>query len=456
MLGILAWVRSVPGPLPAPVPPAATAPTPARANARPADPADAIALAAADAYIQNGRRGLARVRIGWVPPGTPVRVRLKRHAFHFGINIPGTFNNFLIEGAPPQSDAGRFQHFVLEHFNTVVPSNAGKWLYNEGARTFVTMDYVDLILRWAARHRMYARMHTMLWDTEQQPVWVSDLLEAAKKGDPAAKADLLRAIDRRIDYYVRDRAGGYQELDVVNESVHRSGYLEALGAAGIADVFNRVAHTARDAGVPLRLFLNEYDVLQQSRDPRRGPAAPLDPSAGWYRGHVEAIRAAGGEVSGIGVQYYADAGVGIPTPHSAARIRKVLTNLTATGLPVELTEFGVKKGASREEAARILDETMRLVFGTPGTIGFVMFGFWAGAIWDTAPEAVLMDKDWNLTEAGGRYEKLMVQWWTDETIPVAANGTIEFMGFYGDYVVEVAGKTLTFELVKGKTAYELR
>src|SRR5262252_2237900 len=242
VLGILAWVRSVPGPLPAPVPPAATAPTPARANARPADPADAIALAAADAYIQNGRRGLARVRIGWVPPGTPVRVRLKRHAFHFGINIPGTFNNFLIEGAPPQSDAGRFQHFVLEHFNTVVPSNAGKWLYNEGARTFVTMDYVDLILRWAARHRMYARMHTMLWDTEQQPVWVSDLLEAAKKGDPAAKADLLRAIDRRIDYYVRDRAGGYQELDVVNESVHRSGYLEALGAAGIADVFNRVAH----------------------------------------------------------------------------------------------------------------------------------------------------------------------------------------------------------------------
>jgi len=458
-VAVVAWVRSLPAPPavpPAPPPPAAAV-APTKPTARPpANRADAVALAAADAYIQNGRRGRVKVRIAWLPPGTPVRVRLTRHAFHFGINIPGTFNRFLIEGAPPMSEAGRFQHFVLQHFNTVVPSNGGKWLYTEGTRTFVTMEYVDLILRWAARHRMFARMHTMLWDTEQQPGWAIDLLEAAKKGDAAAKADLLRAIDRRIDYYVRDRAGGYQELDVLNESVHRAGYLEVLGPAGIAAVFNRVARTARDAGVPLRLFLNEYDLLQDSHDPRRGPAAPLDPAAGWYRRHIEDVRAAGGEVSGIGVQYYADARAAIPTPHSAARIQKVLTNLTATGLPVELTEFGIKKGASREEAARILEETMRMVFGTPGTIGFVMFGFWAGAIWDTAPEAVLVDNDWNLTEAGGRYEKLMVQWSTDETIPVAADGTIEFTGFYGDYAVEAAGRTLTFELVRGKTSYDLR
>ena len=168
------------------------------------------------------------------------------------------------------------------------------------------------------------------------------------------------------------------------------------------------------------------------------------------------MRAAGGEVSGIGVQYYADASPGIETPHSAARIGQALGNLTATGMPVELTEFGVKKGASRAEAARILDETMRMVFGTPGTTGFVMFGFWASAIWDTAPEAVLVDADWKLTEAGAAYERLMAAWSTDVTVPVAADGTIEFSGFYGDYTVEVAGRTAPFELIRGKTAYELR
>ena len=417
---------------------------------------DAAALVAADAYIQSGRRGRGRVHIDGVAPGTPVHVRLARHAFHFGINVTGTFNRFLIEGAPPASDAGRFQRFVVDHFNTVVPSNAGKWIYNEGVREFVTMDYIDLILRWAARHRMFARMHTLIWDTEQQPAWAIDLLAAAAAGDAAAKADLLRAIDRRIDYYVRDRAGGYQDLDVLNESLHHPRYLDVLGVAGLAEVFNRVARVAREAGVPLRLFLNEYNVLQGSRDPRQGPAAPLDPAANWYRRHVESVRAAGGAVSGIGVQYYADAGPRIETPHSAARIGQALANLTATGLPVELTEFGVKKGASRAEAARILDETMRMVFGTPGTTGFVMFGFWASAIWDTAPEAVLVDADWKLTEAGAAYEKLMAAWSTDVTAPVAGDGTIEFTGFYGDYTIEAAGRTSSCELIRGKTAYELR
>ena len=416
---------------------------------------DAVALAAADAYIQSGRRGTARVRIGGAAPGTPARVRLTRHAFHFGINVPGTFNRFLIDGAPPASEAGRFQRFVLDHFNTVVPSNGGKWIYNEGVRAFVTMDYVDLILRWAARHGLTARMHTLIWDTEQQPIWAAELLTAAAAGDAPAKADLLRAIDRRIDYYVRDRAGGYADLDVLNESIHHPRYLDVLGAAGLAEVFNRVARVAGDAGVPLRLFLNEYNVLQGSRDPRKGPAAPLDPAASWYRRHVEAVRAAGGAVSGVGVQYYADARPGIETPHSAARIALALRNLTVTGLPVELTEFGVKKGASRAEAARILDETMRMVFGTPGTTGFVMFGFWAGAIWDTAPEAVLVDADWKLTAAGARYEQLMAAWSTDVTVPLAADGSLEFTGFYGDYTVEVAGKTFAFQLVRGTSTYEL-
>ena len=428
----------------------------ARAHrAFPAGMENELALHAADEYIKGGRRGDVSVRLPDVAPGTPVHVRLARHAFHFGINIPGTFNRFLIEGAKPDSEAGRFQRFVLDHFNTVVPSNGGKWLYNEGTRDFVTMDYVDLILRWAARHHMFARMHTMLWDTEQQPVWVADLLTAAAKGDAAAKADLLRAIDRRIDYYVRDRAGDYQELDVINESVHHPRYVEVLGIDGVARVFNRVARVAGEQNVPLRLFLNEYDVLQWTGDQPPVVDGLRDDPGNWFRAHVKAVRDAGGEVSGIGVQYYAR-GADAELPHSAARIRVAIQNLTQARVPVELTEFGIRKGVPRAEAARILDETMRMVFGTPGTIGFVMFGFWAGAIWDTAPDAVLVDADWNLTEAGVAYDKLMAAWTTDVTVPAGADGRVRFTGFFGEYTVEAAGKTFTFELVRGKKEYELK
>ena len=435
-------------------------------------PSDENALAAADTYIHSGRRGRARLRFDGAPPGTPVHVRLKRHAFHFGINIPGTNNRFLIEGAKPESEAGKFQRFVLDHFNTVVPSNAGKWEYNEGTRSFVTMDYIDHILRWGARHGMAARMHTLLWDSPQQPAWVHELLKAAGAGDVAAKEDLLRAIERRIRYYVRDRGEMYQELDVLNESLHHPRYLNLLGAAEIRDVFNLVARSSRDVGGNVRGYLNEFNVLQNSREllpdpPASGPVAgasppadkaregALDPYANWYRRHIDALRADGAEVGGIGVQYYADPRPGIETPHSATRIYTALHNLAATGLPITLTEMGIQKGGSPPDAARILEDTMRLVFGMPGASGFVMFGFWEGAIWDFAPSAVLVDKDWKLTEAGTRYESLMSTWGTDVSGVVGPDGTLEMVGFYGDYAVEVGDKKLSFWLAKGRSEYAL-
>jgi GH35 family endo-1,4-beta-xylanase len=409
---------------------------------------DANALAAADTYARHGRQGRARVRIDGAPPGTPVRLRLRRPAFLFGVNATGTANRFLLEGAPEDSEAGRWQRFVLARFNALVPSNAGKWVYNEGVRGFVTMEYPDLILRYAARHGLTARMHTMLWDTEQQPAWVLDLLDRAAAGDATAKADLLQAVHRRIDYYVRDRGDGYQAVDVINESAHHPRWFDLLGLDGVAGVFNRVA-----AAAPVRGCLNEYNVLQNSTELPGGKPGAADPYANWYRRQVDQVRAKGGAVGGIGVQYYAIAGAQIPSPHSAGRIANVLANLTGTGLPVTLTEFGVQKGASRAEAARILDETMRMAYGTPGVDGFVMFGFWQSNIWDMAPEAVLVDKDWNQTEAGAAYDRLRARWGTDVATTVGGDGAVEITGAFGDYDIEVGGKTTGFTLTKGTAEY---
>ena len=317
---------------------------------------DENALAAADSYITSYRRGRARLRIDGAAPGTPVHVHLKRHAFHFGVNIPGTSNQFLVEGAPASSEAGRFQRFVLDHFNTIVPSNAGKWLYNEAVRDFVTMDYVDLILRWGARHGLYTRMHTLLWDSDQQPGWVLDLLGAAAAGNVGAKEDLSRAIAHRLLYYVRDRGEMYQELDVFNEGLHHPRYLELLGPADVRDVFNQVARSSVDVGGAVRGYVNEYNVLQSSRVLTWGgggkEGAP-DPFANWYRSHVETLRAEGAELGGVGVQYYADARAGIESPHSPARIYNVLQNLTAAGLPDHAD--GVRRPAGRVGRGRGAD-----------------------------------------------------------------------------------------------------
>jgi len=47
--------------------------------------------------------------------------------------------------------------------------------------------------------------------------------------------------------------------------------------------------------------------------------------------------------------------------------------------------------------------------------------------------------------------------WTTPTqnLTVAANGTIHFNGYYGDYQLTVGGKTVPLSLLKGTTAYSI-
>ena len=97
-----------------------------------------------------------------------------------------------------------------------------------------------------------------------------------------------------------------------------------------------------------------------------------------------------------------------------------------------------------------------MVFGTPGTTGFVMFGFWASAIWDTAPEAVLVDARLEADRGRARaYEKLMAAWSTDVTVRWRPTARSNSPGSTATTPSRSAGKTFPFELVRGKTAYNL-
>ena len=112
-------------------------------------------------------------------------------------------------------------------------------------------------------------------------------------------------------------------------------------------------------------------------------------------------------------------------------------------------------GTTLEQAAAYLTDTMRMTFGTPSATTFMMWGFAMNDVWNQAPLAALMNTDGSLTSVGVAYEQLMSQWDTDLTLPVAADGTIDFNGFYGDYEVTVDGKTYALDLAKGTTDYQL-
>lgn len=417
------------------------------------------ALNAADTYIANYRRGPATISFPDAIPGSTVNIRLKKHAFRFGSTVPGTslsgVNAYLTPNPVAGSTAATFQSKFVEHFNSVSPSNAGKWAYNEASQNVVTMSAVDSVLNFAQRNGMRTRMHNLIWGS-QQPTYINTLLTSAQAGNVASINTLKSEISQRVQYYVADRVGKFDQIDVYNESIHTTQYWNALGVSGVADVYNQVNTAA--AGTA-RTFTNEYNVLADS----------ADSYSNWYRSHVESIREAGGAVGGIGIQYYAYNQIGGGNSvHNAARIHQILQNLSVPGLPLELTEFGIKDngtGTFAEDqvtAAEVLKQTLRMAFGTPAMTGFTLWGFWAGDVWDQAPMAPLYDNNWNLTPAGQAYVDLMTadndsntndDWTTNVTLPIAPDGTVNLTGFYGDYDVTVYGKTFPLTLAKGTTAY---
>lgn len=408
------------------------------------------ALAAADTYVANYRKGPADLSLSGVAPGSSVHVKLKQHDFRFGTAVGGV----TLTGVNSFLNNANYSDFLLSHFNAVTPGNAGKWASNEPTRDVVDMSAVDRILQFAESNHLRVRMHNLLWADSQQPTWATTLLNNANSGNATAKADLRTEISERIDYYVGnndantddDRARRYLELDVLNEHKHQPKYWNVYGPAGIADIFNETASAVSAAGANTKLFLNEYNVLQYG----------ADSYGNWYRQDVESLANNGGAVSGIGVQYYPFF-VGDSNAHSPARINQIFQNFGVTGLPIALTEFGVQtgNGTTAAQAATYLTETMRMVFGSPDATTFTLWGFWAGDVWSQAPLAALVDANWNLTPAGTAYEALMNQWSTDVTLPVDSNGRINFAGFYGDYDVTVNGHTYSLSLKKGTTAYSL-
>jgi GH35 family endo-1,4-beta-xylanase len=396
---------------------------------------NANALAAADTYIANYRRGATRLDLVGVAPGAPVRVELKKHAFRFGTAVGG----FTQSSVNTYLNNANYSNFLRANFNTLSMGNAGKWATNEATRDVVSMSGVDRIYSYADQYGMDVRAHNLLWGDSQQPNWAVTLADNAAAGDAAAKADLRGEISERIAYYVRDRARRYEELDVLNEHSHQPKYWNVYGTAGIADIFNETAQAVAAAGAQTRLYLNEYNVLAWG-----------DNYANWYREDVEKLTVAGGAIGGIGVQYYPSS-IGGSQGHSPARMMQTFQNLSVTGLPLSLTEFGVgtNNGATTpEQAATMLNETMRMVFGTPGATTFTMWGFWANDVWSQAPLAALMDANWNLTAPGVAYLQLMNQWDTDLNLVAGADGSVDFTGYYGDYEVTVGGKRYALSLTK--------
>ncbi len=397
----------------------------------------ANALAAADNYIENYRKGPATVNLiigqaGSVSEGTEVQVKLHRHAFNFGTEVYGISDMPWAEPDPsPGSDNYNYQQFINTHFNMILPGNAGKWRYNEGTRDVVTMQAVDDMLDYADAHGLRARMHGVLWDN-QQPDWV-DTLKSQALSDPCAAAEYWDEMMERMQYFLADRAGRYTDVDGINEGYHKDTHIQIYGIEGVAEIYSEMA--AASAG-RAKIAVNEYNVFEWTD------------YTNWYREHIEDIINAGGIVELIGLQNH----TGFDTYNTIITFKN-LQLLAGFELPMKVTEFSVD--AESSGYPNILTESMRLAFGNDMTDGFIIWGFWSEQIWQQQPGGALVDENWELTDFGIAFEQLMAQWDTNEVAYVNAQGQINFTGYYGDYDIIINDRVYSLTLTKGTATYDL-
>jgi endo-1,4-beta-xylanase len=419
--------------------------------------------AAADTYIANYRQGPAAVTLlaanGAPMSGAQVHVKLRSHAFNFGTAVPGTSltdpMDYLAANPALGSTAYTYQQALKQNFNMVVPGNGGKWAYNEATRNVVTMQYVDQFLNFAQQNGLRARMHNMLWATNngQQPGWASTLENAALSGDSAAAASLSLAITSRVNYYVGQRAVQYTAVDGINESYHLPTFQNIYGMAGLANIYNQIIDAAQTAGSSAAAYFNEYSVYGSNY-------------GDWYRQHIQSVIDAGITADnrarlGIGIQNYTRSDW-----NSVVDMYKTVQNLATMGLPITLTEFGDSTtDPNPSQVPNVLRDNMRVIFGSDQTTGFLNWGFWQPEMWSANTGAAFYDANWNLTATGKAYQQMLgihnwgltglPTWTTDVTLTADANGRVSLTGFYGDYDVTIGAATASMGLLKGVTNYSV-
>ncbi len=378
-----------------------------------------------EASINLQRKGTIIVE---APKKSMVTIEQVSHEFWFGCAIGnGPFSGYMQE-----RDVEMFKEKFLENFNSAVTENAVKWGNMERRRGEVDYNVVDGILAWTEENDIPLRAHNLFWGIPKyvQP-WLKELSDE----------ELEQVLKERAITVTSRYKGRFAEYDLNNEMIHGNYYEERLGP----DITMQMARWAHQGDPGIKLYLNDYDILTGRKLPE-------------YLTHIRQLKSQGVPINGIGVQGHLHG-----EEFDRQALKDALDSLAQFGLPIRITEFNMPGQRSifmqdrslrlSPDAAKVnareLTDYYTICFAHPAVEGILMWGFWEGANW--IPASSMYDRDWNLTETGKAYKKLVFNdWWTNELVKTGRKGKVEVPAFYGKYQVTVDGETREVELKKSE------
>jgi endo-1,4-beta-xylanase len=211
---------------------------------------------------------------------------------------------------------------LARHFDSLSPENLLKWgpVHPEPER----YDFApaDAYVAFGEQRKMTLIGHTLVWHN-QTPAWVF----AGKDGAPLDRETALARMRAHIQTVVGRYRGRLKGWDVVNEAINddaagslrKTKWREAIGDDYIAKAFE----FAHDADPQAELYYNDYSLTNPAK---RATAIRI----------VKDLKARGLRVDAIGEQ-----GHWLLDRPSLAEIEATITDISAAGLKVLITELDV-------------------------------------------------------------------------------------------------------------------
>jgi GH35 family endo-1,4-beta-xylanase len=299
----------------------------------------------------------------------------------------------------------QYAAFFQSHFSWAAMEDESTWYFNEPTQGNVTYAVADAIASFAAANNITLRGPALFWGDPNiiQP-WLKQL----------SPADLLAAVESRLQSAVTHFDGTFAQWTVDNEMLHTHFFDSLLGASILPWMFQQVRALDPD----VQLFVNDYNTIEGN-----------DTAA--YKAEIQSLISQGAPIDGIGVQGH------FPGSINAKDVESRLNSLGQLGLPIWITEFDTVNSDPKKRADQ-METLYREAFSNPNVDGILMWGFWAGSQW-RGPNASMVNLDWTLNADGQRYEDLMHEWTTVADGATNGGGNLDFLGFAGSYEVTVTG-----------------
>jgi len=382
---------------------------------------------AANARIEQIRKANYEVRVldaGGMPvKDATVRVKLKRHAFPFGVAFE---SRFMFQAFTGNILNQTYIDKITDLFNSGSTGNDLKWgpWVGEWGNSYGKPVAIPALTHFKNKGFLL-RGHVLVWPSFRNlPNLMQTPLTNTDPGVP-------KMITDHIDAEVGEAKQYVQDWDVLNEPYDNHDVMDRYGDAVMVDWFKhaRAAHPEAD------LYINEYGIISGG--------GTNSVKQQFYEDKVRYLLNNGAPVTGMGFQGHFD---GAPTG-----ITKALSVIDryATAFPnmkFKITEFDVVTDDEALQADYTRD-FLTACFSHPRINGFQFWGIWENDHWRKS--AALYKADWTEKPNGTAYRTLVKQTWhTDQTRTSADDGRVAGRGFKGLYDVEVSvgGKTYTSTL----------